>query len=316
MTRFVSQAAAVLFESDPPLDSVAACLGRFAFAPFTPSAADLPWLRTGPALVSSFRPEVNGRVLVDVCGFPWPDSMGNTTNHRSTFEAWVYAAYGPHAYPGNLSRASQQAWHWREASGVVARHRRFVRIRTTYILGSEESAPVRPNDWDPVGELRYVTEIGYALLSLPSSLAWFAPAGEMLCSPEQLSEDMERVRNDATPPIELWSNVRLHRLQAEKPAPDWFLMDTVGMEQFGHTDHEACFCDTDRISPTEVARFLRNISLHVLRLGPVVNDGDTADGPDGRKWRARRVKEGRFEPPRETLRWSRAEVELPAPLRR
>lgn len=42
----------------------------------------------GGSVTLSFRPEVNGQVLVDTVDQPWPDSMGDPQKDPMIFGAW------------------------------------------------------------------------------------------------------------------------------------------------------------------------------------------------------------------------------------
>lgn len=311
----MSQTVAVLFETAPSVDSLAIALARFTPAARAAVGGEFAWRLSGPGFIVPFQAEVNGFALVDVCAHPWPDTMGHTQDATSTFDGWVLGHFGAQTHPGSLARALAQPWHWSSAPKAVHTHRAFVRIRTTYVLGSDDSSPLRPDEWDPVAEMQFVSEIAAAVLTLPSALAWFVPGGEVLRSPAQFHELRERATPSDPLPLTLWASVRLFRLQAEPPDHDWTLMDTVGMQQFEVTDHEALFRRRDEVAAADVDRFLRNIALYELRAGPVIVDRDTADGPDGTTWRARRIAEAHTAPPRAVLRWARANAEVPAALR-
>jgi Domain of unknown function (DUF4261) len=101
-------------------------------------------------------------------------------------------------------------------------------------------------------------------------------------------------------PLDLWSNIRLFRLN-DTP-PEWTFMDTVGMSQLDTPDHEACY-QADAYEPAEIGNFLRNASSYVVEHGPVIRSGDTMDGPGNVRWQGFRIKEGRMTPPRPVIRW-------------
>jgi hypothetical protein len=79
-------------------------------------------------------------------------------------------------------------------------------------------------------------------------------------------------------------------------------MDTVGMERFLLRDAEIVLADG--IDPNEGAAFLRNISLHHVRRGSVIPEGNTTEGPGGR-YRATLIEQGTAPPPRPVVRFSR-----------
>jgi hypothetical protein len=101
-------------------------------------------------------------------------------------------------------------------------------------------------------------------------------------------------------PLPVWSNVRFFRL--ENAEPRWNLMDTVGMSQLDAPDHEAFFQST-AYQPREVDGFLRTMSSYVVTEGPIIQHGDTADGPGSVKWQGFRVEEAHAAPARPVIRW-------------
>ncbi len=95
----------------------------------------------------------------------------------------------------------------------------------------------------------------------------------MLRDRETLVEALEFGNEQQLPTLDLWSNIRLFRVDET-----WSLMDTVGNDQLDIPDQEACVRG-DTYDFREVDGFLRNVSLYLLREGEVVEDGDTMDGP-------------------------------------
>jgi hypothetical protein len=294
---FFSQGVAVLFEGPPELDALAAALGPREI--HSRNNQSTSWAFGGPTLLLPFRPEVNGHIAVDVVPMPWPDTMGDPKNDSSVFGAWAMGHFGPCTYPGNLTRASQQSWHWKEATAHVARHAAFVRIRCSYVFGVEKDAPVMPKDYQPVPELVFVTEISAALLAVPGALCYFNPGGEMLCPQSLVAASLTRHHSTGPMAVDLWSNVRMFQLPHDA---QWLLMDTVGMEQLDVTDHEAAF-PRAQYEPGAVAGFLRNAADYVIDNGPVIKDGDTMDGPGGVRWQAVSFENSIAGPPRAVLRW-------------
>ncbi len=295
---FYTQGIAVLLDREAALDGVTDCLRDYRVT-MRPQGTE-EWAFGGPTVLIPYRPEVNGFVSVDVVNHPWPDHMGDPKAEPMLFGAWAMGYFGPGAFPGNLERAALQSWHWPEGKSVPQRHRAFVRVRSSYVFGNiEDEAPVMPKDYAPLDELLFVIRIGRALLSLPGAICYFNPNGETL----QTAHDIDRLfdRQEATGlrPLELWSNVRVLRLDEHDA---WLVMDTVGMSQLDVPDHEAAF-QRDRYDLSEVANFLRNAADYVFANGPIIRDGDTMDGPGGIRWQGATFDKPTCDPPREVIRW-------------
>ncbi|MCA9535516.1 MAG: DUF4261 domain-containing protein [Myxococcales bacterium] len=292
---FFTQSAIVLFDGPVAVDALMALLAPLGAS--TRTDADTPSWMSRPSLLVPMRPEVNGYVVVDVVDEPWPDLMGDPQEQVELFGAWSMGFFGPWVFPGNLARAQAMCFSWRGATEVSSRHRAFVRIKSSYILGGADDAPVLPADYDPLAELKFVTDVARAVLKAPGALAYFNPNGEVLRSPAGVDEELAWHAEHDVLPLALWSNMRLFQL-----APGWSVMDTLGMEQLDVTDHEACFPEGD-YDPGEVDAFLRNVSLYVLARGPVIKPGDTVDGPGGVRWQAHPVENSLAPQPRPVLRW-------------
>jgi hypothetical protein len=292
---FFSQGVAVLFEREPTLEALEAALANDGIVKRTPPAKH--WAFGGPGLLLSPRPDVNGYVVIDVVGAPWPDAMGDPKNETAIFGAWSMGHFGPFAYPGGLTRAAAQAWHWEQASATSARHQAFVRIRSSYAPGARLAGTSSGREL--LTELFRATELSQSVLSVPDALCHFNPAGEVLSDRELTGRILERHRTSGPVALELWTNVRLFSMGG---TPNWILMDTVGMTQLESKDQEACF-EAGRYEPSDVASFLRNVSFYILAEGPIVADGDTTDGPGGVRWQATAVESGLADPPRAMLRW-------------
>ena len=294
---FFTQGVVVLFARAPSLPELEHALSPFEIAGRSTSRGAAEF--GGETLLVSFRPEVNGYVAVDIWPHPWPDDMGDPKGNEMVFGAWALGHFGPLTYPGNLQRAVEQAWHWPEAKARCSGHAACVRIRSSYVFGGRKDAPVLPPQYDALRELRTVTEIAAAILECAGALCYFDPAGEMLWDAADVKRVLARARQGGLAPLELWSNVRLFRAGG---SPAWMIMDTVGMGQLDVPDHEACF-EADRYEPRDVAGFLRSISDYVLQRGEVIKDGDTADGPGSRRWRAASFEDSLVQGPRRVLRW-------------
>lgn len=283
------------------MGELAPLLGDFSLVDERPAADN--WEFGGPSVTVAYQPEVNGYATVDVVDRPWPDRMGDPKNEVTLFGAWSMGWFGPHTFPGGLDRAVQQAWSWPEAAETVARHRAFVRVRTSYVFGAEKDAKVLPSDYVALPELAFVASLAEALLDHPDALCYFNPNGEVVLSQEGLRESRAFGAQHALPPLDSYANVRLFNID-----PTWLLMDTVGNWQLDMPDHEIAFSH-DLCQPQEVARWLRNVSLYVFNAGeqPIKN-GDTMDGPGDRRWQASISPSGLCSPPRETLRWLPCDV--------
>lgn len=292
---FSTQSAMVLLEHSVGLDALEACLRPLGQVQRN-ERSEPGWM-SKPSVLVPMRPQVNGHVLVDLVDEPWPDGMGDPKEQVDLFGAWSMGFFGPWVFPGNLERAQAMSFTWREARTVSSRHRAFVRIRSSYILGAGKDAPLLSADYDPLPELEFVTEVARTVLGLPGALAYFNPNGEVLRSAAGVEADVAWHAQRHLLPLPLWTNVRLFKL-----TPEWSVMDTIGMEQLDTTDHEACF-RTSEYDPGAVDGFLRGISLYLLQNGPVIEPGNTADGPGGVRWEAHPVETSLAPQPRPVLRW-------------
>ncbi len=290
-----TQSAVILLERPLGVAALADCLRDFE--PVQQSDAGRGGWMDGPALVLALRPVANGWVLVDELDRPWPDQLGDPQHDPQLFAAWSMGWFGPFSYPSSLSRANAMSFAWEEAAEVTARHRAFLRIQTSYALGGDADTKDLPPDYAPLAELEFVTTVARAALELPGALAYFNPNGEVLRAAAGLDEELAWHRDLELPPLPVWSNVRLFQLSSE-----WSLMDTIGMEQLDVDDHEACFRTGD-YAPQDVDSFLRNATDFVRENGPVIEDGNTMDGPGGVRWVAKRAEESLAPRPRRVLRW-------------
>ena len=292
---FFTQSACVLLAHPTSLDAVAPLLSEFVIAKRLDHVTD-PVL-SGPALILPFRPEVNGYVCVDVRNRKWPDHMGDPKTEAMLFAAWTMGHYGPYAFPGGLQRAQEQLWAWPEGKEVVERHAAVVHISTSYVFGCAKDAAIMPANYDPLREIRFVTQIALALLKHPDALAYFNANGEVLAHEKLMRESLAFHEQHQLPSFDIWANVRLLN-----PNNGWMIMDTVGMEQLDRPDLEACF-PSGSYDLGRVSYFLRNCSLYLLNQGEVVKHKDTMDGPGGIRWQAHHVKKELSAPPRRLIRW-------------
>jgi hypothetical protein len=300
---FFTQAATILFEGSAPFDAIATSLAAFLPTPHDPAAGADGWMLGGRGLLLPFRPEVNGYALVDIVSHRWPDDMGDPKHNPMVFSAWTMGHFGPCTYPGGLARAMRHLWGWWDGTDLTARHRTFVRIRTSYVFGATDSTPVLPPGYDPITELLFVTDIASAILTLPGALGYFNPSGEALRSPLQVRADLSRHHAGGPLPLDLWSNVRFFRVEEAERGTAWASMDTVGMSQLDLPDLEARFGETV-FGSSEVHGFLRNLSMYLLENRPLVSAGDTVDGPRSSLWRASEISDALAAPPRPVIRWT------------
>lgn len=305
---YFTQSAIVLLEAPPSQESLEAALSRFQIVHRQPARVGEgtrpghDWMGSYPSLVLAMRPEVNGYVVVDVVDHPWPDDMGSVTGSEDDsmlFAAWGMGWFGPFVYPGSLERALTQCHAWPGAAEAVARHRAFIRIKTSYVLGAGREAPVVPNDYDPLDELWLVTNVARSLLVLPETIAYFDPNGEALHSVADVEESLEYHEENGLLPLEVWTTVRGYRFSGD---PSWMVVDTVGMSQLDLPDQEACF-PMGAFTLPEVSHFLRRVAAISCETGASVADGERRRGPGGIEWQARHYDEGLELPPRPVLRW-------------
>lgn len=295
MKGFFSQGLVVLTHTPVAIDELRALLPEFPFLRTT--APNEHWEFGGESAVISFRPEVNGCVVVDTVSHPWPDHMGDPKNEAMLFGAWSMGHFGPLAFPGGLSRAVQQAWSWREAKKEVPRHTSFIRLRLSYVLNAGGDAKVMPDDCDPRAELNFLTDIVRCVLRHPAAVCYFNPNGEVVAPTKAVDENVDFHREHNLPPLSLWSNVRLFNV-----TDDWLLMDSVGNGQLDTPDHELVYVK-GTYNPSEIDSFIRNATLYVLNNGAVIKNGDTMDGPGKIRWQATAYECGIASPPREVICW-------------
>lgn len=248
--------------------------------------------------VASYCPDVNGRVIVDSVAFPWPDGMGNPQTDATTFGAWSFGQFGPFTYPGGLQRAGQHSWTWEPGRTIAAGHVGFVRLRSSYVIGSGGDAKCLPQSYDPVGELNFLTGMTQAILKLPGALCYFNPNGEVLRDLKTLTELLDGCRSADLIPLPAWCNVRFFNLGG-----GWSLMDTVGNGQLDVPDVEVLF-RIDQYEPGRIDNYLRNVTTYLVsNPAATLKDGETIDGPNESNltWRIRVPKEAIVPPPHRWL---------------
>lgn len=272
------------------------------------------WMFAGSTLVIPYRPDVRGFAMVDLVDHPWPDTMGDPVKEQMLFAAWGSGQFGPFAQPGGLKRAAEQCWGWPPGKGVPEAISGFARARISYSLGgAAEGVQLVPDDYDPIGELQFLTELTSRLLNLPQTLCYYNPNGEVLRGRAEFKDAMKYAASDGEPPLELWANVRVFNL-----VEGWLMMDTAGHMQFNapnkppFPDFEAIF-PKGKYDPREVDTFFRNLALYLLANGATtIKDGDTIDGPGG-NWKVLARKDGLMMPPRNTLRLHPVGETIPEP---
>jgi hypothetical protein len=300
---FFTQSTTVLLETALDLRALERCLQDFQIVRRT-EPSNNAWLGA-PGLVVAMRPEVNGYVIVDLVDRPWPDGMGDPKTDAELFGAWSTGFFGPFVFPESLARAQAMSFAWPEGRALSATHRAFVRIKSSYVLGADSDANVIPPDYDAISELDFVTELARSVLERSDAIAYFNPNGEVLLSRDGLAETLAWADDHDVVPQQAWANVRLFKLDDART-----MMDTVGMEQMDVDDHEACF-STGKYDPAEVDAFLRTATDYVLQEGPVIEDGNTMDGPGKIRWSAESVEASLAPRPRQVLRWTPLDVSTP-----
>ena len=293
-----TQGIVVLLRSSVSIQEVAAVIDDFY--PSDPIEASEDWTFLGPAVLMNMDEDGSGKVVVDVVDHPWPDSMGTPESEsevdRKIFEAWGLGNFGPHSFPGSLQRAREQSWVWEEGRELQEQPQAFIRIRSSYVLGEDDDASILPEGYEPFDELALVTEIAAAITELPQAICYFNPNGEVLRDLKTLNESFEYAEEKDFPPLDLWSNVRMFRLENE-----WATMDTVGNAQLDLLDVEACF-HAESYDFSEVETFLRLITCFLEEAEEPMEDGDSMEGPGDLIWKVWQLEDSIASPPRRVLR--------------
>ena len=124
---FFTQGVSILLDEPISLDEIESALPNFDIRA-RHDANDL-WALSGPSLIITYRPEINGYVSIDTVDECWPDDMGDPKQEKLIFGAWAMGHFGPYAYPGSLKRATEQCWAWEPGKTIPLRHKAFIRIR-------------------------------------------------------------------------------------------------------------------------------------------------------------------------------------------
>jgi hypothetical protein len=289
-----TQTLCVLLKSDVPLDDLSRVLA--SYGPQRRNALDEPWEFSGPSLQIPLPEQDRGFVIVDVVSKPWPDAMGFEAQDSPLFQAWDAGQFGPFTFPGSLERASEQSWGWPEGRSVPSQCRGFIRVRLGYEI-DEDASPedVFPDEFDPVGELAFLTGICSKLLTLPQAICYFNPNGEVLRDQESFRESESLCEEHDIPTIDLWSNIRLFRFDS-----DWAMMDTVGNSQLGLPDIEACF-DAESYEYNSVDQLLRTVSMYLVG-NEEFEEGEEIEDEAGITWRMSMHEDSLCDPPRPVIR--------------
>jgi hypothetical protein len=175
-------------------------------------------------------------------------------------------------------------------------------VRHSYAFGLDKDRAVIPQDYQPLDELRHAIMLAGKIMKLDGAIALFNPNGECLYSLAEVEAALSR--SDRTDLQELWCNVRMFN-----DGRGNLIFDTKGLEQVDLRDHEVVIaggkCDAD-----EIALFLRNIAAYVIANGQVIKDGDTVEGPGGKKWKCQYNEESTLPGPREVIGWARVKKGL------
>ena len=293
-----TQGVCLLTDGQATIEDVKAALREHGFQIVREAPPADHWALGGPTLVVAFLPQVNGHVAVDVVNQSWPDKMGDPKSDLMTFAAWSMGHFGPFAFPGGLARARQHAWAWEPARAVSAGHRGIIRIRTSYVPGSKDDAPILPKDYDPLAEMNFITRMVVALFNARGVMCYFNPNGEVLRDRTSFRALWDESSKQNKLPLPLWMNIRFFRL-GEK----FVLMDTVGNEQLQIKDVEAVF-SSDEYHPAHVDYYLRNVTEYLRDFNRELRTGESIDGPgkSDLSWSMEVLEKGLVEPPRRVLR--------------
>lgn len=300
-----TQSLILLTSRELTLDDVEGALGDFEVLGRTGGDENAHWAFGAPALVVPLPGTVDGRVVVDVINERWPDVPGDPEEDPGLFAAWSMGGFGPGAFPGCLERAGTQCWTWKQASVAVRQHKGFIRLRTTYVADDETTGV--PDDQDLQEELLFLTKMAHALGGVVGVMCLFDPAGEAIRPPQIVDQAMEWLELDDALPLDLWTNVRVGKLDDEGA---WLVMDSVGMQQLGLPDVEVAF-PREAFTFEQIDELVRDVLFYLATSGDVITDGDGLDGPDDTTWIAVRFEGGRNLPPRPVIRLVQDGAEVP-----
>src|SRR5262245_13725924 len=233
---FFSQGFCFLTDGTTTIEDIKAALEAREFEIVKQAPPQKKWQFGGPTLVISYLPEVRGYAAIDVVAKPWPDSMGDPKTDSDTFAAWSMGHFGPLTFPGSLQRAAEQSSAWKEGRSVVDSHGGFVRIRMSCAFCAKDTDPFRPEDYNPLAELLFLSQAALTVLKVPGVLCYFNPNGEVLRDRAAFREVVVQCKKQEKIPLLLWSNVRFYHVNDRLD-----FMDTVGNGQLDIPDVEAIF---------------------------------------------------------------------------
>jgi hypothetical protein len=162
-----TQGLAILLREVVTLDAIEELLAEFTVV--NRHEESTSWPLSGPSLTVAYRPEVNGYVAIDIVDHRWPDRMGDPKTDLEVFGAWQMGLFGPATSPGSLERACQNSWAWPAGRSVPLQHQAFIRIRSSYTFGKPDNPTFKPNDYNAMRELKFVSCIAAALIRLPEN---------------------------------------------------------------------------------------------------------------------------------------------------
>ena len=252
------------------------------------------WTTMGPSLVLELAGGSRGRIIIDLVDRPWPD-----TNSDPQVAAARHAGeFGPGTAEESLHRACAFCQpNWPEGPNLAREHEAFLRIRVTYVKSSGAPLQGVPEGYSVLAECEQMLGVAEALLEHPAALCYFNPAGELLASRELLATVCEAFHNASQPAINALANRRMNKVEDS----DWKVIDLIGMGQLDLPDFEICFTET--YDPNEMAGFLVQTALSILKSGQPVKDGHTLSGPQGKLYQAKVSKSSQLKPDREVLRF-------------
>lgn len=281
-----SQSACILLNETIPTEQILAVLHEQDLPVILHKQGNDILTRAGSSAVCEIvlRTEQPASILVDCIDHPWPDAIPNDREDPVTYLSWHAGAFGRFVYPHCLERAVEECRIWPEAKKAVRRHNAFLWIR--FSPGQPyESRRACEEPSTSFDELVHITRLLLVLDRLPGVLGYFFPGGEALCRSKLLHVTWEVFERRGRQPFDLWLMWINRRIGHTSEAPDWMVLDTVGMWQLGITDIEAFF-QRARYQAQQVADWLLNVARYVYDNGPIIEDGNTLTGPGGKNWQA------------------------------
>ncbi|WP_409214571.1 DUF4261 domain-containing protein [Prosthecobacter sp.] len=146
-------------------------------------------------------------------------------------------------------------------------------------------------------ELRWLLDLATLFADLPEAVAFFNPNGEVIMRFDELAEFLEDAHSQTLFPVQAVIATRGYRIDES-----WSLVDSVGMAQFGLSDHEFAISGAT-IAKDETILFLLNLVHYQIDKRVEIGDRHTTDGPGGKVWRAEERGQACLLPPRKVLHW-------------